>query len=52
MLLAVLMMFILQALETQVVRVFYVGPFCVAASVIVEMMELLVAGFRRSSSRS
>lgn len=45
-LLAVLMMFILQALETQVVRVFYIGPFCVAASVVVEVMELLVAGLQ------
>lgn len=45
-LLALLMMFILQALEAQVARVFYVGPFCVAASVIVEVMELLVAGLQ------
>jgi F-type H+-transporting ATPase subunit a len=45
-LLAVLMMFILQAMETQVVRVFYVGPFCIAASVAVEVMELLVAGLQ------
>lgn len=45
-LLAVLMMFILQALETEVIRVFYIGPFCVAASVVVEVMELLVAGLQ------
>ncbi len=45
-LLALLMMFILQALQTQVVRVFYIGPFCVAASVVVEVMELLVAGLQ------
>jgi F-type H+-transporting ATPase subunit a len=45
-LLAVLMMFVLQALQTQVVRVFYIGPFCVAASVIVEVLELLVAGLQ------
>ncbi|MCJ7542983.1 MAG: F0F1 ATP synthase subunit A, partial [Phycisphaerae bacterium] len=45
-LLALLMMFILQALEAQVARVFFVGPFCVAASVIVEVMELLVAGLQ------
>ncbi len=45
-LLAVMMMFILQALETQVVRVFYIGPFCIAASVAVEVMELLVAGLQ------
>jgi F-type H+-transporting ATPase subunit a len=45
-LLAVLMMFILQALETEVVRVFFIGPFCVAASVVVEVMELLVAGLQ------
>jgi F-type H+-transporting ATPase subunit a len=45
-LLTVLMMFILQALQTQVVHVFYVGPFCIAASVVVEILELLVAGLQ------
>ncbi|MGA2266363.1 MAG: F0F1 ATP synthase subunit A [Phycisphaerae bacterium] len=45
-LLAVLMMFILQALQTQIVRVFYVGPFCIAGSVAVEILELLIAGLQ------
>ncbi|MFZ1991333.1 MAG: F0F1 ATP synthase subunit A, partial [Alphaproteobacteria bacterium] len=45
-LLTVLMMFILQALQTQVVHVFYVGPFCIAASVVVQILELLVAGLQ------
>lgn len=45
-LLAVLMMFILQALETEVIRVFYVGPFCIAGSVVLEILELLIAGLQ------
>jgi F-type H+-transporting ATPase subunit a len=45
-LLAVIMMFIVQAAEQQVVRVLYVGPFCIAASVVVDLMELLVAGLQ------
>lgn len=45
-LLAVMMMFILQALQRQVVSVLYIGPFCIAASVLVDLMELLVAGLQ------
>ena len=45
-LLAVLLYFVILALEAQVVHVFYVGPFCVAAGVIVDVMELLVSGLQ------
>jgi F-type H+-transporting ATPase subunit a len=56
-LLAVLMMFIVMTLETTVttamdatvendIVAFYVGPVCVAGSVLVDLMELLVAGLQ------
>jgi F-type H+-transporting ATPase subunit a len=45
-LLAVMMMFIVQAVEQRVVQVLYVGPFCIAASVVVDLMELLIAGLQ------
>ena len=49
-LLAVLMMFILQALETllreQTFDLLYVAPICIAASVLVNLLELLVAGLQ------
>ncbi len=45
-LLAVLMMFVLQALETEIIRVLFVGPFCIAGSVVLEVLELLVAGLQ------
>lgn len=45
-LLAVLMYFVMIALEAQIMRVFYVGPFCVAAGVVVDVMELLVSGLQ------
>ena len=45
-LLAVMMMFIVQALEGKVAQVLYVGSFCIAASVVTDLMELLVAGLQ------
>jgi F-type H+-transporting ATPase subunit a len=49
-LLAVLMMFILQALtgflEQQTPHVFYVAPVCILGSVVVSLLELLVAGLQ------
>jgi F-type H+-transporting ATPase subunit a len=49
-LLAVLMMFILQALagflQQQAVHLFYVGPACILASVLVCLLELLVAALQ------
>jgi F-type H+-transporting ATPase subunit a len=45
-LLAVLMMFIVMAMQQRLISVFYIGPFCIAASVVVEVLELLVAGLQ------
>ncbi len=56
-LLAVLMMFIIMTLETTVatamdatvendIAAFYVGPICVVGSVLVDLMEMLVAGLQ------
>lgn len=56
-LLAVLMMFIIMTLETTItsaldataendIVAFYVGPVCVAGSVLVDLMEILVAGLQ------
>jgi len=42
-LLAVLMMFIVQAMQSAIVHVFYVGPFCIVGSVLVDLLELMVA---------
>jgi len=45
-LLAVMMMFILRALEYKLVSVFYVGPPAVLASVAIYILELLVSGLQ------
>ncbi|HOF17795.1 MAG TPA: F0F1 ATP synthase subunit A [Phycisphaerae bacterium] len=45
-LLAVMMMLIVMSLQKAVVNAFYVGPFVIAASVAVDLMELMVAGLQ------
>ncbi len=45
-LLAVMMMFILMAMRAGLANVFYVGPFCILASVGIELLALLVAGLQ------
>ena len=45
-LLAVLMMFIVMALQSRLINAFYIGPFSIAASVAVEVLELLVAALQ------